>query len=110
MWLEVASTNNNPKVIAGYYKDCVLSLGGKISSQTVVPHFYIYKSLPGCPAIIRADRGTENVHVARIQRHLRRNGEDSFAGEKSYMYGRSTANQVRQLYNPGNIDQLVTVM
>ena len=38
----VASTNNIPKVIAGYYKDCVLSLGGNITSQLVFTHFYIY--------------------------------------------------------------------
>ena len=43
--------------------------------------------------IVRGDRGTENVFVARIQRHLRENHSDSFAGEKSFLYGRSVSNQ-----------------
>lgn len=50
--------------------------------------------LPGCPSVVRADRGTENANVARMQRFFRRNGDDCFFGEKSFMYGRSTANQV----------------
>jgi len=29
LWLKVASTNNDPYVIAGYFLDCVTKLGGK---------------------------------------------------------------------------------
>ena len=29
LWLKVASTNNDPYVIAGYFLDCVTELGGK---------------------------------------------------------------------------------
>ena len=47
----------------------------------------------GLPRIVRADAGTENVNVSGIQRFLRRNDEDSFGGEKSFMYGKSTSNQ-----------------
>ena len=74
MWLEVGTTNNDPRVIAKYYIDCVRQVGGT-------------------PSIVRADRGTENVKVAGIQRFLRRNDEDSFSGNSSFMYGKSVSNQ-----------------
>ena len=74
MWLEVGPANNNPRVIANYYHDCVKQLGG-------VPH------------ILRGHAGTENGHVAGMQRFLRRNDRDEFAGRQSFLYGRSVANQ-----------------
>jgi len=48
----------------------------------------------GAPTILRADRGTENTNIAFLQPFLRDGGDDSFAKEKSFMYGRSTSNQV----------------
>ena len=48
LWLEVASSNNDPKIVAQYYLDYV-----RQSSAT--------------ERIIRGDRGTENVNVAAIQ-------------------------------------------
>jgi hypothetical protein len=51
------------------------------------------QQIGGLPCIVRADAGTENVNVSGIQRFLRRNDQDSFKGEKSFMYGRSTSNQ-----------------
>ena len=63
-----------PTYIARYILDCVCQLGG-------------------VPRIVRADRGTENVNVCAIQRFLRADSVDSFAGEKSFMYGKSTSNQ-----------------
>ena len=74
MWLEVGPSKNNPRVIANYYHDCAKQVGG-------VPH------------ILRGDAGTENGHVAAMQRFLRRNDSDEFAGRKSFLYGRSVANQ-----------------
>ena len=74
LWLEVGTTNNDPKVIAEYFCDCV-------------------KQLKGVPRIVRADEGTENCNVAAIQCFLRRNCHDVFAGDKSFMYGRSVSNQ-----------------
>ena len=74
LWIEVGVTNNNPKVIAKYFL------------LTALQHHCI-------PAIVRADRGTENVNVRDIQTYLRRDDDDEFAGEGSYMEGRSTANQ-----------------
>ena len=49
----------------------------------------------GCPRVVRADRGSENVNIAALQRMFRHDCGDEFAGEKAFMYGRSTANQVR---------------
>jgi hypothetical protein len=45
------------------------------------------------PKILRADRGTENSLLSGIQPTLRDKHNDSFSGSKSFMYGRSTANQ-----------------
>ena len=65
IWLHVYKTNNDPKVIAGYYMDVI-------------------DEKMGAPLKIRADCGTENGHVA-MQRLL--------VGEQPFLYGRSTANQ-----------------
>lgn len=74
LWLDVASTNNDPKVVAQYFVDCVRQIGGTAR-------------------VIRADCGTENVHVEALQRYLRREDEDDWAGDNSFMYGRSVSNQ-----------------
>ncbi|MGH0137660.1 UNVERIFIED_CONTAM: hypothetical protein FKN15_071616, partial [Acipenser sinensis] len=52
IWMEAYVTNSNPRVIAGYYLRSVINKSG-------------------CPKIIRSDRGTENVHVNRLQEFLR---------------------------------------
>ena len=74
VWLEVGPTNNNPRVIATYFHECVKQLGG-------------------VPFIFRGDAGTENVYVAAMQRFFRRDGFDEFSGGKSFLYGRSVSNQ-----------------
>ena len=74
LWLKVASTNNDPEIIGFYFIDYVSRVGGTA-------------------CIIRADRGTENVHVECMQRFFRRLSQDDFAGDRSFMYGRSTSNQ-----------------
>ena len=74
LWLEVASSNNDPRIVAQYYLDCVRQLGGTAR-------------------IVRGDRGTENGSLAAIQRFFRRSAEDDFAGEKRFMFGKSTSNQ-----------------
>lgn len=66
IWLTMYHTNNNPKVIAGYYMEAVKEIGG-------------------APAVIRADFGTENGMVEVLQRSL--------VGRNSFRYGRSTTNQ-----------------
>ena len=72
--MEAYRTNNDPKVIADYFTSSIARLGG-------------------CPARFRADRGTENGHVENAMVFLRRNHLDCFAGDRSFIYGRSTANQ-----------------
>ena len=74
LWMEAYTTNSDPKVVASYFIKTVSGIGG-------------------CPERIRADRVTENVNVEEMQMFLRRNDPDSFAGERSFLYGRSTANQ-----------------
>lgn len=74
IWLKAYRTSSDPKIIAGYY-------------VTVV------EALKGCPMRVRADMGTENGTVSVLQCFLRRDGTDSWAGESSFLYGKSTANQ-----------------
>ena len=74
VWLEVASSNNDPRIIAQYFLDYVRQLGGTAR-------------------IVRGDRGTENGNLAAIQRFFRRSMNDDFSGDKSFMFGKSTSNQ-----------------
>lgn len=74
IWLRVAYTNNDPKVIGGYFVEAIERLGG-------------------CPRLVRTDMGTENVAIRDIQRYLRSDDEDERAGARSYVTGASTANQ-----------------
>lgn len=73
VWLEAHATNNT-KLVGGYFVKAVTTLDG-------------------CPSIVRADNATENGHVCAIQQFMRRNNADEFSGQKSFLYGRSTANQ-----------------
>ena len=74
LWLEVGPTNNDPMITVQYFIDCV-------------------QQLCGLPRVVRGDCGTENIHIAAVQRFMRRNGGDSMAGEKSFLYGKSVTNQ-----------------
>uniref|UniRef100_W5MTV9 Integrase catalytic domain-containing protein n=1 Tax=Lepisosteus oculatus TaxID=7918 RepID=W5MTV9_LEPOC len=71
IWLEAYKTNNDPLIIAGYFIDAV------------------YKN-NGLPQRVRLDHGTENTHVAVMQRFLREMNEDS---TESVTLGPSTGNQ-----------------
>ena len=53
----------------------------------------VVNKLSGCPTKIRVDRGTENGHIEVMQRVMRNNHDDSLAGDKSFVYGTSPANQ-----------------
>lgn len=74
IWLEANTTNSDPKVISGYFIEAV-------------------KRKKGCPQRIRTDLGTENSYIEQMQIFLRRNHGDDLAGNKSFMYGKSTHNQ-----------------
>ncbi|KAL4219197.1 hypothetical protein ACF0H5_021779 [Mactra antiquata] len=67
VWLKVGFTNKKPEVIAGHFVAAV-------------------EELKGYPVRIRADPGTENILVARMQRALA--DKDS-----AFIYGTSTSNQ-----------------
>ena len=71
LWLKVGRSNNNPKIIGGYFLD-FLKEGGL------------------APFTIRMDAGTENVLVQDMQTAIR---NDPTA--KTWIVGKSTANQVK---------------
>ena len=52
IWLNVYHTNNDPKVIGGYFLEAVKECGG-------------------CPRVVRSDRGTENGHIRAFQEFFR---------------------------------------
>ena len=74
LWLDVNSTNKNPRVIASHYLDTVEQLGG-------------------VPRRLRCDKGTENVVIGTLQQFFRWNDDDDFAGSKSFVEGESSGNQ-----------------
>ena len=73
IWMNVYRTNNNPKIIGGYFLEAVKLVGG-------------------CPKFVRGDYGTENKLVGDFQLFLRRNSTDATAGS-CYLDGASTCNQ-----------------
>ena len=52
----------------------------------------------GCPTILRADKGTENVLAGSAQIALRLNHADQLAGAKSFLTGASVHNVVSNAY------------
>ena len=72
IWLNVYTTNNDPKIIAGYFYEALCSHSG-------------------CPKIVRADAGTENIHIKDIQEALMNNRQNEH--NTSYIEGSSTSNQ-----------------
>lgn len=53
----------------------------------------------GCPTILRADDGTENVLAGSAQIALRLSHTDQMAGSKSFMTGSSVHNVVIFCYS-----------
>ncbi|KAJ8669224.1 hypothetical protein QAD02_000483 [Eretmocerus hayati] len=74
LWLEVATTNNDPKVTANHYLKTV-------------------KKQKCVPVIARCDNGGENTLIGSLQICLRSKHDDKMAGPKSYVTGKSTHNQ-----------------
>ena len=74
LWLEVSSSNNDPSIVAKYYVNYV-------------------RHVSGTARVIRGDKGTENTHIATIQRYFGALQDDSFSGDNSFIYGKSTSNQ-----------------
>lgn len=61
LWLEVASSNNNPRIIASYYLNTIKQLGF-------------------LPTALRSDRGTENSVIEGLHQVLRFYHDDDLAG------------------------------
>lgn len=57
-----------------------------------------YFHIVGTARIVRADNGTENSNIAAMQRLFRREGTDSMAGQKSFLFGKSNSNQVNLIF------------
>ncbi|MED6239288.1 hypothetical protein ATANTOWER_004438 [Ataeniobius toweri] len=72
LWLEAHKTNNDPKIIGGYFMDAVIAAGG-------------------CPARAKLALGTENGHIAELQRCL--HFSENQAQRDTVSFGPSTGNQ-----------------
>ena len=79
LWLEVSTTNKHPNVVVDYFLSTVQQLGG-------------------VPRLVRTDKGTENIWISVMQKLLRMDQDDNLAGHKSFIEGRSTANQRIEAY------------
>ena len=74
LWLEVAQTNNDPRVPAAFFLKQVHEVGG-------------------CPLLLVTDCGSENCIPASMQCVFRSNLQDDQADSKSHRYCSSPANQ-----------------
>ncbi|XP_031343268.1 uncharacterized protein LOC116170868 [Photinus pyralis] len=74
IWLEVGPNTNDPSVIAYHFMQAVTTRSG-------------------CPQTLRADLGTENVIIERIQTNLKLDGPDALSHLPGFLYGTSHANQ-----------------
>lgn len=74
MFLEVASSNNDPKTIAGYFLQSAKQVGG-------------------CPTLVQTDCGTENGIITSLQSVFHDQDQDQFSGLRSHGYVTSTSNQ-----------------
>lgn len=74
LWLNVSTTNNNPRVVANYFLNNI-------------------KKLKVVPTLLRTDLGTENMYVGLLQTYFRYFHADTLARQKSFIQGKSTSNQ-----------------
>ena len=74
LWMNACPSNNDPERVAYYFMDYL-------------------KENRGLPESIRTDAGTENVIIRSIQIALRMHHQDTKAGYRSAIVGRSTNNQ-----------------
>lgn len=74
IWLKVGTTNNDPSIVGSYFLNSI-------------------EKLHKVPRLVRSDRGSENVKICGFQRFFRRDHDDTHAGSKSFLYGKSTSNQ-----------------
>ena len=79
IWVDVGSTNNDPKIIGYQYLKAI-------------------EKFEFLPTLIRADKGTEATIMENMQIALRYNHEDEFAGQNSFHRGKSPSNQRIESY------------
>ena len=91
IWFTLASSNNDPRLVSRYYLEAVEQINGIIINITIICYTC---AMSGCPTIVRADFGTENCLTAKAQIAFRLHDTDAFGGERSFIYGPSTANIV----------------
>ena len=96
LWMKVASTNYNPRVIGRYYLEAVAEAGGNtlilISASIIIINLHCYSLiiismkifpflsfcyLTGCPTMLRGDYGTENTQLATFQVAFRLSGQEA---------------------------------
>lgn len=98
LWISVGTSNNNPRVIAWHYLQCVKEHKGQSTIGQQQQHYYYSNnkySIEGTPRLLRTDCGTENSNLAFIQPYLRRLNSDCFNSMDSFRYGKS--------YKPGKV-------
>ncbi|XP_061170646.1 uncharacterized protein LOC133180064 [Saccostrea echinata] len=74
MWLQEGPSNNDPAIVASNYVECV-------------------QNMKGCPLILQADPGTENITMGALHCLFRHDAADDFAGLSSFRVSRSDFNQ-----------------
>ncbi|XP_033728940.1 uncharacterized protein LOC117318048 [Pecten maximus] len=75
LWLKIANTNNNPKIIGTFFLEYL-------------------NEIKGVPRCVRMDGGTENILVEDMQKSFRWEHEDEMAAENSVIKAPSHSNQV----------------
>ena len=55
-----------------------------------------------CPAVIRLDRGSENVKIAAVHYAFRESHTDQLSGEKSFIFGSSPGENLSYLLSTEN--------
>lgn len=87
----MSTTNNDPKVVAGYYLRSVELNKGNYYNKTMLSISNSALPVLGVPRIVRCDMGTENSTIAFLQPFLRQD-------INSFRYGASVSNQVQVIY------------
>lgn len=106
LWLNVGTSNKDPRFVLNHYLKTV-------------------KKLKNIPTLLRSDRGTENSLIGPIHQALRYIHNDELSGLRSYLVGKSTHNQriesfwveiqrlatahYKELFNPSVEDRILDV-
>ena len=102
IWLYVLATKNDLNVVFHLYLLAVLENYGMLCllsrphTNCIIMCMYWYLIIYiGCPSIIKSDCGTEETSLAAVKMPLRHEHNNAFSREKSFRFGSSTTNTVR---------------